>query len=445
MELLSSSGASFLPFAANMDIVAWWGGGILAAFFVLIWMLKQILIICPPNKVLVKSGGQNRAGTGTGKVGYKPYFGGFVVRIPIIEQVDEMELVTMPIGVSVHNVYSKGGIVLHVEAVANVKISSDRDIVGSAIERFLGRDRDDIKRAAQDTLEGNLREVLATLTPEEVNDDRLRFANKVKQVAEDDLNKLGLHLDTLKIQHVSDDNEYLDSIGRLRLAEIIRDAEIAESNADREAANSEAEARALAHVSRETTEAEVAKRRNGLKQLRAELEAKAKTEEEKTTAAAQEARARAEQELQQVRSVLEELRLQADKIIPAETMKRAREMQAKGNAAPIAENGKAIALALDHMAAAWAEAGDQARDIYLIQQLEKILGLVVSTVNNMEVGEVHLIDNGEGDALPNYVRSFPDTVTAILQSLQHSTGIDVAGTLREGLALRSANNPSKEA
>jgi flotillin len=322
---------------------------------------------------------------------------------------------------------------LHVEAVANVKISSDRNVVTSAIERFLGRDTDDIKRAAQDTLEGNLREVLATLTPEEINEDRLRFANKLKLVAEEDLTKLGLHMDTLKIQHVSDNNEYLDSIGRLQLAEILRDAEIAESNAGREAANVEAEARASAQVARETTNAEIARRRNQLDQLKAELEAKAKGEEETTIAAAAEARARAEQELQSIRAQLEELRLQADKIIPAEAMKRAREMQAKGAAAPIAENGKALASALQSMSSAWADAGEEAKDIFLIQQLEKILGLVVNTVNNMEVGEVHVIDNGDGNALPNYVRAFPDTVSAILQSLQHSTGIDVSRTLSEAV------------
>jgi flotillin len=430
VAFMGSGALSPTLFAAdfNGELIATVGGAILFAFFFLIWVLKQILIICPPNKVLVKSGRSQK-----GQRGYEPYFGGLVVRIPILEQVEEMELVTIPINISVHNAYSKGGIVLHVEAVANVKISSDRNVVTSAIERFLGRDTDDIKRAAQDTLEGNLREVLATLTPEEINEDRLRFANKLKLVAEEDLTKLGLHMDTLKIQHVSDNNEYLDSIGRLQLAEILRDAEIAESNAGREAANVEAEARASAQVARETTNAEIARRRNQLDQLKAELEAKAKGEEETTIAAAAEARARAEQELQSIRAQLEELRLQADKIIPAEAMKRAREMQAKGAAAPIAENGKALASALQSMSSAWADAGEEAKDIFLIQQLEKILGLVVNTVNNMEVGEVHVIDNGDGNALPNYVRAFPDTVSAILQSLQHSTGIDVSRTLSEAV------------
>lgn len=362
--------------------------------------------------------------------GYQPYFGGLVIRIPVLQQVDEMDLSTIPINISVQNAYSKGGIALHVEAVANVKISSDAVIVKSAIERFLGREQDDIRRAAQDTLEGNLREVLATLTPEQVNDDRLRFANQLKDVAEDDLTKLGLHLDTLKIQHVSDNNEYLDSIGRQRLADILRDAEIAESNAEREAANVEADTNAKAQVARETAAAEIAKRKNKLAQLKAELEAKARAEEEKTIAAAEEARARAEQELQTIRSELEELRLQAEQVIPAEIMKRAQEMHAKGSAAPIAEDGKALASALHSMAEAWSDAGSQAKDIFLIQQLEKILNIVVSTVNNMEVEEVHLIDNGDGKALPNYVRSFPDTVTAILESLQNSTGINVADTLK---------------
>lgn len=415
--------AAAMPF--DFQTIATIGGGILAAFFLLLWVLRQVLLICPPNRVLVVSG----RGKGSDREGYRLAFGGLVARIPVLERVDEMQLNTIPINISVVNAYSKGGIVLHVEAVANIKITSDEALIHKAIERFLGRDADEVKRAAQDTLEGNLREVLAKLTPEQVNEDRLRFAESILEIAEDDLKRLGLHLDTLKIQHVSDTNDYLDSIGRKQIALIVRDAEIAESNARREAENVAAKAQAEAQVARERAESDVAKSRNELRQLRAELEAKARTEEEKTTAAAMEARARAEQELQSIRANLEELRLQADQIIPAEAKRQAQELLAKGAAAPISENGKALASALEEMALAWKDAGHEARDIFLIQQLEKILSIVVERVQGMDIQQVNLIDNGDGSALPNYVRAFPDTVAAILQSLRNTTGIDIAETL----------------
>ena len=118
----------------------------------------------------------------------------------------------------------------------------------NAIERFLGRGLAEIQQVAKETLEGNLRGVLATLTPEEVNEDRLKFAESLAQEVEQDLSKLGLHLDVLKIQHVTDDANYLESIGREQIAQVIRDAEIAESNARNEAAKEAAAAEMRAKV-----------------------------------------------------------------------------------------------------------------------------------------------------------------------------------------------------
>ena len=77
---------------------------------------------------------------------------------------------------SVHNAYSKGTIPLNVQGVANVKVSNAPGIRDNAIERFLGRPMETIAQIAKETLEANLRGVLATLTPEEVNEDRLKFA-----------------------------------------------------------------------------------------------------------------------------------------------------------------------------------------------------------------------------------------------------------------------------
>ena len=96
--------------------------------------------------------------------------------------------------------------------------------MGNAIERFLGRDPREIQRVGKETLEGHLRGVLARLTPEQVNEDRLTFAETVKLDVDEDFDMLGLALDTLKIQNVADSANYLESIGRQRIAEVIRDA-----------------------------------------------------------------------------------------------------------------------------------------------------------------------------------------------------------------------------
>jgi flotillin len=193
--------------------------GVLSALFI----AKRFIYICNPNEILIFSGRRRKSVDG-GSIGYRVIFGGRAFRIPIIESAERMDMTTISVPVEVSNAYAKGGIPLHIQAIANVKISNDPHVAGNAIERLLGRDHAEIARICGETLEGNLRGVVATMTPEQVNEDRLEFAERITHDVERDLAKLGLHIDILKIQSVADDVEYLSSIGRSRIAQIIRDA-----------------------------------------------------------------------------------------------------------------------------------------------------------------------------------------------------------------------------
>jgi flotillin len=405
------------------------GTGLAVGTVVLIAILKQFLMVGRPNELLVFSGRTRQLADGS-SVGYREVTGGGrAFRIPVFERVDRMELATIPVDIRITNAYSKGGIPLSVHAVANVKVSTDPVVMKNAIERFMGHDRSEIRRVAKETLEGHLRGVLATLTPEEVNEDRLKFAGALVDEAEVDFDRLGLHLDTLKIQNVSDDVKYLDSIGRKRIAEVIRDAEVAESVAKSEARRVEAEAHQVGEVARQTAATAIVQAENSLRQLQAELEAEARSEEEEAIAAAQAARAEAEAELQEVRKQLEQLRLMADVVLPAEARRQAEALKARGEAATIEENGRAMAEVLQMMTDTWLKAGSDAKDIFLIQQLEEVLKTVVKRVHDIEIGEVTLLDNGDGQALPRHVASFPAMVRQVLEELKGSTGVDVTGIL----------------
>ncbi|MBM4319182.1 MAG: flotillin family protein [Deltaproteobacteria bacterium] len=397
-------------------------------FLVLMGIFKKFLYICRPNEILIFSGRDRRLADGS-TVGFRVVFGGRAFRWPILEKVDGMDLTTISIDFKTMNAYSKGGIPLDVQVIANVKVSNDPMVVGNAIERFLGRDPSEIETVARETLEGHVRGVLAKLTPEEVNEDRLKFATHLQEEVKDDFDALGLMLDTLKIQAVHDKVDYLDSIGKNRIANILRDAEIAESNARSEAAQEQARAAQAGKVARENSDAAILTRQNELRRIRAELASKSRVEEERAEAAAQQARAEAELELQEIRSELEKLRLQADVVLPAQSQQTARAYKARGDAASIAENGKAMAWVLQQMSETWLSMGADAKEIFLIQQLETILKLVVERVNNMRVAEVNLIDGGDGQVLPSYVASYPATVAEVLRQLKESTGVDVPGML----------------
>ena len=212
-----------------------------AGFFLLVTIIKNTYV-CPPSEVLIFSGRRRRLPATAGphdrsEVGFRVVRGGRAMRIPLIEQVDRMTLTNLAIELSVTNAYSRGGIPLKVHAVANVKIPSEEPLLHNAIERFLGYPREGIIRVAKDTLEGNLRGVIAELTPEEINQQKVIFQQKLIEEADKDLQRLGLVLDNLQIQNIADEVGYLASVGRVRTANVTKEARIGE-----------VKARASAHV-----------------------------------------------------------------------------------------------------------------------------------------------------------------------------------------------------
>ena len=79
---------------------------------------------------------------------------------------------------------------------------------------------------------------------------------------------------------------------------------------------------------------------------------------------------------------------------------------------------------------AWRGAGSDAKDIYLIQRVEQLLGMVVQSVKNTHIKSVHLLDDGNGSALANYVSSYPAAVNAVLAQIQQATGVDIPAILK---------------
>lgn len=416
-----------------------WSGGILGALLALIAALKAFLVIGRPNEVLVFSGRKSTLRDGT-QVGFRVVRGGRSLRIPLLEKVDSMDMTVMPIDISIRGAYAKGNIPINVDAVANVKITNDDQLVHHAIERFLGRPREQLRNVAKETLEGTLRGVLALLTPEEVNHDRQKLADNLKAEVADDLGQMGLSVDTFKIQHVTDEVRYLDSISRIKIAEILKDAEIAESNAKREADEIVSAAETRGKVAVEQAQAKIIEEANDLERFKAELDAKARSEEEKTIAAGLEARAVAEQLLQKIRGELEQLRLEADTVVPADKQRAAQELRAAGDAAVRAETGRAQARALEALLGAWKAAGSSAKEIFLLQQIDRILSDIAEVTQRIEVDAVNLIDGGDGRTLARHVGAYPAVVAEILDRIKDTVGIDIVGTLTSTKPTPSARN-----
>jgi flotillin len=405
------------------------GAGLLAAFVLFIVMVK-LMHICQPNEVLIFSGAKRRLADGR-ELGYQIIKGGRRVRRPLFEVVDRMDLTNMPIELAVTGAYSKGGIPLNVHGIANVKIAGEQPMLDNAIERFLGVERHRIMAVAKETLEGNLRGVLATLTPEEVNADKIKFAQSLLNEAEDDLRHIGLELDTLKIQDVSDEVNYLDSIGRKQSAEVLKNATIAEARNKSDAAAQSAQNRQQTEISRidaqlGTLRADMARRITDAETMGVAVVAEAKGD-----VVAKLARAKAELDVQQARVEQVRRQLQADVLEPARAQKAAAEAQAKGDAANIVEQGRATAAALREIATSWRRVGENARQIFLMQKVDQLMRIVMSTAGDLKVDRLTVLGGGSDGATGTDLAA---KLIGLSEQLKAATGVDVVSALRERLA-----------
>ncbi len=404
-------------------------GALVLAGIVLTLVISKLIYICPPNRVLIFSGTSRKVVNSEGanrEVGYRLVQGGRGIRIPLMERVDHLDLTIMIIDLRVQGAYAKGGIPLNVEGIANVKISSNEATLANAIERMLGKPREEIMRVARETLEGNLRGVLATMTPEEVNQDRVKFATELLHEADRDLSGLGLELDTLKIQSVSDDRGYLDSLGRRQSAELLMRSRVAEAEnralaAEKNAANLEASEIATVQAAIANARADAQKRI-----VDALTRKSAMVAEQRGEVLAAVARANADVPVQQAHLEQVRLRLLADEIKPAEARRSLKIEAARGNAAKVVEEGKATANALRELAETWRLSGDSAREIVVAQKLQSLVGTLMSTVPSSPIDKVTFIDRklSEGNDL-----AVKAAITS--EQLKHTMGIDVPALLNK--------------
>ncbi len=181
----------------------------------------------PQDKALVITGLKKRVISG----------GGGLV-IPLFERTDIISLENMKIVVRTEGALTEQGVDIIVDGVTVIKVKSDEESIYSSVEQFnTGKESDTInfiKGTAKDVLEGKLREIISKMTVEEIYKDREKFASQVQEVAALDLASMGLEIKAFTIRDISDQNGYLKALGKKRISEVKRDAEIAEANAKAE-------------------------------------------------------------------------------------------------------------------------------------------------------------------------------------------------------------------
>jgi flotillin len=383
-----------------------------------VYTLKNLLLVSSPNEVLILSGGAHAV---PGRaLGYRSIRGGRAVRIPLLERIDRMDLSNIPVEILVKGAYSKGGIPLNIQGVAHVKLPAEEPRLANAVERFLGRHQAEIASVARETLEGNVRGVLAQLTPEQVNQDKAAFANKLLEEAEHDMARMGLVLDTLKIQNVTDDANYLNSIGRIRGADVRMQASVVEAQTQAQAAEQKANNLAQSEIAKIDADLAILHQETDKRIKDAESRREALIFEARGQVLAQVAQVKAEITRQKARALQVERQLLADVIQPHDAERRDLEEQARGEASKIIELGRAEAEALKLLVAEFRKAGPSARELLALQQMMPLLPDIAGSRRPTKIGALTVLPGSAAEG-----GSFARQAITASEQIRAATGLDL--------------------
>ena len=397
---------------------------LVAALVVLVTVTRN-LYVCSPSEVLIFSGRHWKAPDGK-DLGFRVVRGGRGMRLPLFEVVDRMQLTNMAIELAVQGAYSKGGVPLNVTAIANIKIPSEEPLLHNAIERFLGYSQQHIMVIAKDTLEANLRGVIAELTPEEINQKKVVFQQKLIEEADRDLMRLGLVLDNLQIQNISDDVGYLTSVGRVRGAKVRRDAAIGEVRARATALVQKAENTMNAEISKLDADIQVARKENERRIVAATTQRAAVIAEVQGQVQAEIAEAGAQLKAWSARVEQVRRKLEADVVAPADAQRQKAEAEAKGQASQVVAQGRAAAAAMTALAEAYKTSGARGRDALLLQKVIPVFDQLAGTLRAIKVDRLVVLGSQGGAGGASALRS----IIAGNEQVRAATGVDLVAAAR---------------
>lgn len=217
-------------------------------FFLLIALIAVFITkyrTAGPDEALIVTGsylGNKNVHVDEGGNRIKIVRGGGTFVLPVFQQAEPLSLLSSKLDVSTPEVYTEQGVPVMADGTAIIKIGGSIGEIATAAEQFLGKSKDDREQEAREVLEGHLRSILGSMTVEEIYKNREKFSQEVQRVASQDLAKMGLVIVSFTIKDVRDKNGYLESLGKPRIAQVKRDADIATAEADKETRIKRAEA-----------------------------------------------------------------------------------------------------------------------------------------------------------------------------------------------------------
>jgi flotillin len=319
-------------------------------FFIIAMTLISRYRMCPPDKILVVYGklahGQSS----------KCYHGGSTFVIPFFQSYAYLDLTPINIDIELRGALSSQNIRIDAPASFTIGISTELEVMQNAATRLLGRSMDEVQQLASEIIMGQMRVVFASMTIEEINNDREKLIAAISKGVEVELHKVGLRMINGNIRDIKDQSGYIDALGKEAAAKAINDAQIkvAQENqrgsigraeAEREQAIRVANAQAEAKRGQNTAQAMIAKSDADLQSEQAEARRRVEAAQKVAEARALQEGYKAQQEAELARAEREKAQQQADQIVRAEIEKERMRIDAEAKAAQtkILQEGQAAA------------------------------------------------------------------------------------------------------
>ena len=248
---------------------------LIAVAVILIFMLGYVK--APPDVAYIISGLRKHPKVLIGKAG---------IKIPFLERVDKLIVRQISIDIKSEGyIPTQDFIGVDVDAVAKVRVMTDPEGIQLAMKNFLNMTEDDFNRAIVDSLQGNMREIIGTITLKEICNDRKKFGDEVQSKAQTDMNALGIQIISCNIQRVTDENSLINSLGQDNMSKIQKDAAIAKAEAERDIAIAQAQAAKASNDAQVEADMHIAQKQNDLAIKQSELKVQEDTKRAEADAA----------------------------------------------------------------------------------------------------------------------------------------------------------------
>ncbi|MGN0494694.1 MAG: flotillin family protein [Lachnospiraceae bacterium] len=252
-------------------------GAALVVIVILLVIICTSYVKSPPDKAYIISGFRKEPKILIGRAGLK---------LPFFERKDELTIKQISIDIKTGDYVPTADFIgVNIDAVAKVKIRTDKEGLQLAMKNFLNMKEPQIIEALVDSLQGNMREIIGTITLKDLCNDRKAFGDQVQEKAQRDMNSLGIDIISCNIQHVEDQNDLIIALGQDNMAAIQKSASIAKANADRDVAIAQAQAAKEANDAKVLADTEIAIKQNELSIKRAELKTSEDTKKAEADAA----------------------------------------------------------------------------------------------------------------------------------------------------------------